>query len=101
MAKFNMTVPYGLFQDEAIRRMETLFLQRMVEKSDGKITDVQQEWKDNIGNFSFSAMGSSISGTIAVKLLEIEFSGIIPFKISLFKGKIESIIREETEKLLS
>lgn len=100
MAKLNMAVSHRLRQDEAITRVRTLLGEVKNEFAD-RITDLHEEWNGNTGKFSFSAMGFSVSGTLTVKPSEVELSGNLPLAASLFKGKIESAIRERAETLLA
>ena len=100
MAKLNMAVPHRLTPDEALRRIKTLLGEVEIRYAD-KISDLREDWSDNVGTFSFSAMGFSVSGTLTVKPSEVELCGNFPFAAMFFKGKIESTIRERAETLLA
>jgi len=41
-----------------------------------------------------------VSGTLTVKTSQVEISGNLPFAAILFKGKIESTIKDRAETLL-
>lgn len=100
MAKLNMAVSHRLAQDEAAARVKTLLGEVKKQFAD-KISDLHEEWDGNTGRFSFMAMGFSVSGTLTVKPSAVELSGNLPFTASLFKGKIESVIREKAGILLA
>ena len=100
MPKLNMTVPHRLPQDEALKRIQGLLNNVRTQFAD-KISDLHEEWNDNVGRFSFSAMGMPVSGTLTVKPSEIELSGDLPALAVLYKSKIESTIRQQAETLLS
>jgi hypothetical protein len=100
MPKLNMTVAHHLTQSEALKRIQGL-LENVKTQFADKISDVHEEWNENIGTFSFSAMGFSVSGILIVKPSEVEIAGDLPFLAALYKGKIESAIREQAETLLS
>ena len=100
MPKLNMTVPHHLPQDEALKRIQGLLNNVRMQFAD-KISDLHEEWNDNVGRFSFSAMGMPVSGTIKVTPSEVELSGDLPFLAALYKSKIESTIREQAETLLA
>ena len=100
MPKLNMTVPHHLSQDEALKRIQGLLNNVRTQFAD-KISDLHEEWNDNVGRFSFSAMGMPVSGTLTVKPSEVEFSGDLPALATLYKSKIESTIRQQAETLLS
>ena len=100
MAKLNIVVPHHLTQDEAVGRIKKLLGEVKSQFAD-KISELHEEWNGSIGKFSFSAMGFSISGTLAVKPSSVELSGDLPFMASFFKSDIESTIRERAETLLA
>ncbi len=100
MPKLNLAVSHSLTQDEALKRIKNLLSDVKTQFAD-KISDVHEEWDGNVGKFNFSAMGFPVSGTLTVKTSQVEISGHLPFAAILFKGKIESTIRERAETLLA
>jgi hypothetical protein len=100
MAKLHIKVDHKLTQEVALKRIKKL-LQDVKKQYGNKITDLKETWKGNKGTFSFSAMNYDISGTLEVKKDSAELGGYIPWSLGLFKGKIEKMIRERAEKLLS
>ena len=100
MAKLNLSVPHKLSQAEAMKRIRGL-LEKATSEHGDKISDLQQEWTDNVGTFSFSAMGFSISGTVSVTPTDVQLSGDLPFAASFFKSRIETTIREQATELLA
>lgn len=100
MPKLQMTVAHRLPQDEALKRIRGL-LQNVRNQFSDKIDDLREEWSDNVGRFSFSAMGMAVSGTLTVRPSEVELSGDLPFLAALYKEKIESTIRQQAENLLA
>jgi hypothetical protein len=100
MPKLDMTVPHRLSQDKALRRIQGLLGEVKTQFAD-KISNLHEEWNGSSGNFSFSAMGFSVSGTLAVRPSEVELSGDLPLAAAFLKGKIEATIRERAETLLA
>jgi len=100
MPKVNVAVPHSLTQDEAVKRIRNLLNDVKAQFAD-KISDLHEEWDGNMGKFSFSAMGFPVSGTLTVKTAQVEISGDLPFAATLFKGKIESTIKNRAETLLA
>ena len=100
MAQLSMSILHKLSQDEALRRIKNLLTEVKTQFAD-KISDLHEQWDGNGGTFSFSAMGFSISGVLAVKSDKVELLGKLPFAASFFIGKIEAIIRDRAEKLLA
>lgn len=75
-------------------------LGRLQEEQKGTITDVQENWDGPNGNFSFSAKGFNIAGSIQVKEKEVLLESDLPFAVSFFKGQIASVITEKANTLL-
>ena len=100
MPKINLTVSHRLSQEEALKRVQGLLEDLRSQYSD-QISDLREQWSNNICRFSFSAMGSSESGTLTVTPSSVELSGDLPWAASLFKGKIESAIKKQAETLLA
>lgn len=99
MSKLSLTIPHSQTQEEAVSRIKQL-LGRLQEEQKGTITDVQENWNGPNGQFSFSAKGFNIAGTIQVKDKEVLLESDLPFAVSLFKGQIASIITEKANTLL-
>jgi len=99
MASLTLNVNHRLSQDEALDRIKNLLGKTKQEHSD-EISDLKENWKGNVGEFSFKAKGFAISGTLTVNQSNVSLDGTIPFALSVFKGKIKSFITEEAEKLL-
>jgi putative polyhydroxyalkanoic acid system protein len=83
-----------------MQRIKQLLENVKKEHSD-RISDVREQWTGNVGTFSLSAMGFSVSGTIAVTPTEVQLSGDLPFAASFFKSRIEATIRERATELLT
>lgn len=94
-----MTIGYRLAREEALTRVKRLLLEVKEEHGD-KISNLREAWNDSVGTFSFDAMGFSVSGIITVNDKDIAIDGKLPFAVGLFKGEIESTIRERANKLL-
>lgn len=100
MARLEMSIPHHLSQEEAMKRIQRLLETVKSEHSD-KISDLTENWADNVGTFNVSAMGFSVSGTIAVTPAEVQLSSDLPFAAAFFKGRIETAIRERAAALLA
>ena len=99
MPELKMAVSHDLSQDEAIRRIKNLLNDVKTRFAD-QISDLHEEWDGNAGTFHFSAMGFPVSGTLTVKTSQVEISGDLPLAAMLFKGKIESTIKDRIKTLL-
>ncbi len=95
-----MIFQHALPQEEALERIKRLFEELKADHSD-QISDLQEEWFGNSGDFSFTARGFSISGSIIVGTSTVKLAGTLPFAAALFRGKIENAIREKVQTLLA
>jgi hypothetical protein len=100
MPKLNISITHRLASDEALKRVKRLLGEVKTQFSD-KIGNLQERWDGNIGTFSFSVKGFSVSGTLVVDQREIAVSGNLPFAATFFKQRIEETIRQHAEKLLT
>ena len=99
MSNIEFTVPHQLSQEEATSRIRNLLSQTANEHKD-KIKNLQENWNNNVGQFSFSAMGYDISGTLTVNPSDVHIDAKVPFTVSLFKGTITKMIEERASQLL-
>src|SRR5207244_2877738 len=100
MASLEMNIQHRLSQDEALKRIKNLLTETKRDHGD-KIANLKEEWKENVGTFSFTAKGFDVSGTLTVNRSNIELKSKIPFAVSLFKGTITSAINEKASELLA
>lgn len=100
MPKMDIIIQHQLSKGEALKRIKTLLGETKSRFAD-KFNSLNERWEDNECDFSFYAMGFSVSGKISVDSPEIKIQGKIPFAAIPFRGKIESAIKEQAEKLLA
>lgn len=99
MAKLNMSVPHSLPKEEALTRIKSLFT-NLKEQQKDVVSDVNENWSGDQGEFAFSAKGFDLSGNIMVTDNSIDIDADVPFAVSLFSGRIKSIIEERARDLL-
>ena len=100
MSNLTLNIPHSQTQEEALNRIKQLF-SRLQEEQKGTVTNVQEIWNGPNGEFSFSAKGFNIAGTIQVKPNEVQLDSDLPFAVSLFKGQIASMITQRANDLLA
>jgi hypothetical protein len=100
MPTIKISVPHKLGVDEAKKRISGLIAESRAQFSD-QVSDVKETWAGNRGDFSFKAMGFSVSGFLQVEADKAEVQMNLPFAAMLFKDKIESRIRARAEELLA
>jgi hypothetical protein len=100
MAKLDITIPHSLPKEEALARVQGLLGKLQQEQKDF-IKNVSEKWNGNEGEFSFSAKGFDLSGTITVEENNVNINGQLPFALSFFKGMISQVIKEKAGELLA
>ena len=99
MPKIEMQLDHELNQDEALERIKQFIPQLKIQQAD-KISDVEENWSGNKGNFKFKAMGFKVSGNLTVENNKIDIVGDIPFLALPFKQQIEETISKQAKQLL-
>ena len=101
MANINVSIPYQLSPDEALRRIR-IYVSEVKAQYAGVISDFQESWNGSVGSFSGSAKGHAASGNILVNPGMVFVELTIPPLAALFgKGKIESEIRARLSAVLT
>jgi len=100
MPKSTVTVPHELGKDEALTRIKGILVQAKAQYGD-RITNLQENWTDDGGTFSFQAMGFKIAGALAVSDSDVAITGDYPWAAKPFQGTIEATLRERAERLLA
>lgn len=100
MSQIKIVIPHAITKSEALARIKKLL--KDVKRQYGKqISDLKENWEGDTGSFSFKALGFLVAGTINVGAKQVKLAGDLPWQAALFKGKIESVIKERAKSLLS
>jgi hypothetical protein len=100
MPKFSVEAPHQLGQDEAVARVKGL-LERVKEKYQSQVSDLEESWADNVLSFRFKTYGFKINGKLVAQNDDIKIDGDLPIAAMMFKGRIEQTIRDELVKRLA
>jgi putative polyhydroxyalkanoate system protein len=100
MPRFNVHVPHSLTRQEARSRLER-FVETLQQKFQNQVSDLHQSWEDDTLRFRFKTFGIQLEGGIAVGDDDLSVDGDLPFSAMMFRGKIESAIREELVRLMA
>lgn len=100
MPKSTVTVGHELGKDEALTRIKGILAQVKQQYGD-RITNLEENWTDDGGSFSFQAMGFKMAGTLAVSDTDVAITGDYPWAAKPFQGTIEATLRERAERLLA
>jgi len=99
MPKFNIKVPHTLSQEAATERLNG-FVDILRNKFQDQVSDLEQSWEENTLRFGFKSYGIALKGGITVEEGSLDVEGDLPFAAMMFKGKIESSIREQLVRLV-
>jgi len=100
MPVIKISVPHQLGAEEAKKRITKLLGETKAQYGD-KISDLEETWVDNRGQFRFKAMGFAVSGSLQVQPGQVEGELNLPFAALPFKSKIESDLSTRAKALLA
>jgi len=100
MPKSTIVVPHQLSSDEAVKRVKAL-LADVQQKHGSQLSDVHEEWNGNDAQLSWKSMGMGVSANLSVKPSEVEVVANLPMAFTMFKGKVESLVKEQLSQALS
>lgn len=99
MPKINFEIPHPLSNEDAKDRLQR-FVESLESKFQDNVSDLQQSWEGDRLDFGFKTYGIKIAGNINVEDSRIAVDIDLPISAMMFKGKIESEIRKQLERLL-
>jgi hypothetical protein len=99
MPKFHVTVPHPLSQQDAIQKLNG-FIDLLRSRYQDQVSGLEQSWDNNVLSFGFKTYGIQVNGKITVNDHQLDLDGDLPFAAMMFKGKIESSIRDELTRLM-
>lgn len=100
MPTIKLSVPHKLGATEAKKRISHLVSDAKSQFS-GNVTDVREEWTGNTNQFSFRAMGFTVSGRLDVKETTVDGEISLPFAALPFKGRLEEELNTRARALLA
>lgn len=92
-----ISLPHKGTQADGIAHIKQLLQQHQAEIQKNA-QNVVTTWKDNVLEFSFTAQGSTISGTLTVEDKAYNLYAKLPLALRLFEGRIEKMIGEQMKK---
>ena len=100
MPAFSTEIAHNLGRAEATTRLRG-FVDQARERFGQQVSAMDGSWNDSVLDFSLTAMGMTITGTLAVEESLARVAGKLPLAALPFRGKIEQSIAEEIRKELS
>ncbi len=99
MPSLTVQVPHQLGQAGAQAALQNFFTSNQSTVAQ-KVTDLEQSWRGNILDYAFKTMGMKISGTLDVQPDSVKVVTQLPLAAVMFKGMIESQLRDGLTKVL-
>ena len=95
-----VTIPHQLGRAEARKRIDEGFadLSRHLGGSAGAL---DKRWNGDRLDFSFTSLGQSISGQVAVADAEVAVEVLLPGFLAMIAGKVQGTLRKEGQLLLT
>ena len=95
MPKINLEIPHTLSAEEARSRLEK-FTEGLPKD---QVSDLEQSWNENTLTFSFKTFNIQISGDLTAEHEKMLVNLELPLAAMVFKGKIESEMRKQLERM--
>ncbi len=99
MPKFSVTVPHQLSREDASRLLDRFVEEVLLTKFKDSIGELEQQRDGDALTFKLKTFGIQLSGKAVATDSDFVVDGDLPFAAVMFKGKIESSIREQLERL--
>jgi hypothetical protein len=100
MPNLKISIPHELPQDEALRRIKSAIAHAKKQYGE-KIDELRESWNGTSGTLDVTAMGQKLSVVLTVNSSDVTVQSSLPMIAMMFRGKIESAIRQEGTKLLA
>jgi hypothetical protein len=99
MPQLTVEVPHALGKEEAMRRiqMHSDFARGMY---GSQVSDLQEQWNENVLTFGFRAMGMKVAGTLTVEEALVRLLTELPWAAMMFKGMIDQRVRQDLGRIL-
>lgn len=93
--------PHSFSKSDAASRVKQMLTETKVRPElAGKVEIQEERWEGDTLHFAFTAQGQHITGQLEVKDAEFVIDAKLPLMLRLFEGKIEKMIKEQTEQIL-
>jgi putative polyhydroxyalkanoate system protein len=97
--KIHFEIPHPLSAADAKEKLQR-FVESLRARFQDNVSELEQSWNGDSLGFGFKTFGIKIAGTIEVADKLITVDGDLPLTAMMFKGKIESEMRQQLERLL-
>ena len=100
-AEIQRAVPHTLSQQDARKLLDRFIEEVIVKKFQDSVGDLEQHWEGDALAFRFKTFGIRLPESVPSPTTKSSVDGDLPFTAMMFKGKIESEIREQLERLMT
>ena len=100
MSYLEIKIPHELEQEEAMRRVKDK-LESLKNIYGDKVNNLSEERDIHAGTISFHTMGFKITINLYVGVDLVRLSSRLPFFLSVYRKKIESVISQQGRELLA
>jgi hypothetical protein len=97
---FSASVCHSLGKEEATTRLKG-FVEDMRTRFRDEVSAAHGTWTGNVLDFSLTAMGMTVNGTLVVEDKKAKVDGQLPFAALPFRGRIEKSIVSELSTVLT
>jgi len=94
--KINLEVPHTMSAADARAKLEH-FTEKLPKD---QVSDLEQTWNGNTLTFSFKTMGIKLGGDLTAADEKLIVALDLPFAAMMFKGKIETEMKEQLKRLM-
>jgi len=98
MPNFNVVEAHEMSVEDATEKLKS-FLGNLQKEID-QLTVEEESWEGNVLDFAFTYSGQKITGVMTVGENDVTIKGPLSFILCVFKGQIETAIRENLRKAL-
>ena len=91
MPKVSVNIPHDKQPGEALEIVQPA-LEKTVRDFQGR--DLEVDWQDNNGTFSFKSMAFTIKGKVAIDDNEVVVDIDLPFAAMMFKDKAAKVVKK-------
>jgi len=94
--KINLEIPHQYSAEDSREK-----LARFTESlPTDQVSDLEQSWNENTLSFGFKTFGIKIGGDLTAADQKLLVDIDVPFSAMMFKGKIESEMKKQLERLM-
>ncbi|MGZ4963151.1 MAG: polyhydroxyalkanoic acid system family protein [Limisphaerales bacterium] len=98
MPRISLSISHGLEAEEAKKRIIGFIAQARPQV--GGVSDLKESWAENVGSYSFRAVGFLVQGRLEVDDHNLDVQIDFPFAALPWKSKAENEIRTQADALL-